>query len=132
MMRRCEPQRRLLIFLYIRYRKNFQNTFSYYLLQGYVDGGIVANNPSIIAASKVLSHYPTVNTRNLTVLSLGAGTFPRHTDIFSFNSDAHIKYRQNRSDGSPEILRADWGIKQWVSIHNICDNITHVDTLSNG
>jgi patatin-like phospholipase/acyl hydrolase len=38
---------------------------------GYVDGGIVANNPSVIALSKVLAHYPVVNSTNVVVLSLG-------------------------------------------------------------
>lgn len=40
--------------------------------RGYVDGGIVANNPSVIGASKAMAHYPNVTTRNLAVLSVGA------------------------------------------------------------
>jgi patatin-like phospholipase/acyl hydrolase len=38
---------------------------------GYVDGGICANNPSVLAVSKVMAHYPEINSRNVVVLSLG-------------------------------------------------------------
>jgi patatin-like phospholipase/acyl hydrolase len=39
--------------------------------RGYTDGGIVANNPSIIAVSKAMAHFPNVNPRNIAMLSLG-------------------------------------------------------------
>lgn len=54
------------------------------VFKGYTDGGIVANNPSIIAVSKAMAHYPFITTRNVAVLSLGAGSFPRwaHTPIY--------------------------------------------------
>ena len=48
-----------------------------------VDGGIIANNPSIVAVSKAMAHYPFLNINNIAVLSLGAGSFPRHTNVFS-------------------------------------------------
>lgn len=38
---------------------------------GYVDGGIVANNPTTLALSKAIAHYPNLNSRNIVVLSLG-------------------------------------------------------------
>lgn len=41
---------------------------------GYVDGGIVANNPAALAVAKVIAHYPTLNTRNIVVLSIGTTT----------------------------------------------------------
>ena len=53
------------------------------IFKSYVDGGIVANNPSILAVSKVMAHYKTVSTHNMVVLSLGAGSFPQHTNVFS-------------------------------------------------
>lgn len=43
------------------------------VFRGYTDGGIVANNPSIIAVSKAMAHYTNITPRNVTVLSLGAG-----------------------------------------------------------
>lgn len=39
--------------------------------KGYTDGGVVANNPSIIALAKAMAHYPNVTARNTVVLSLG-------------------------------------------------------------
>ena len=41
------------------------------VFRGYVDGGLVANNPSIVAVSKAMAHYPNVNPKNIAVLSLG-------------------------------------------------------------
>lgn len=63
--------------------------------KGYVDGGIVANNPSVIAAAKAIAHNPHVSMRNVIVLSLGAGSYPRHTTV--------------NLDGEN-----DWGLKQWI------------------
>eukprot|EP01036_Dinobryon_divergens_P027880 gene27880-36734_t len=40
------------------------------VFRGYTDGGIVANNPSIIAVSKAMAHNPNVTPRNVVVLSL--------------------------------------------------------------
>jgi uncharacterized protein len=39
--------------------------------RGYTDGGLVANNPSIVAVTKAMAHYPNVNPKNVAVLSLG-------------------------------------------------------------
>jgi len=80
--------------------------------RGYVDGGIVANNPSIIAISKAIAHLPYVNTRNTVLLSLGAGTYPRHTNIFSGSTRAGEVVIGTR--GHKRLTRADWGIKQWI------------------
>ena len=41
------------------------------VFRGYTDGGIVANNPSIIAVSKAMSHFRDVSANDITVLSLG-------------------------------------------------------------
>ena len=83
--------------------------------QGYTDGGVVANNPTILALSKVMAHFPTVNTRNAALLSLGAGFYPRHTEIFdegvsdTSNTQTYISAHGRRRLGD----RADWGVKQW-------------------
>lgn len=87
--------------------------------QGYTDGGVVANNPSIIALSKVMAHFPTVNTRNAALLSLGAGYFPRHTEIFdniesNGGTDTATESYVGASGRKRLGKRADWGIKQWV------------------
>jgi patatin-like phospholipase/acyl hydrolase len=44
------------------------------VFRGYTDGGLVANNPSILAISKAMAHYPNVNMKNVAVLSLGMHT----------------------------------------------------------
>jgi len=84
------------------------------VFKGYTDGGIVANNPSILAASKAMAHYKHVSARNVAVLSLGAGTFPRHTNIFSSASKSDEVYQLDGKDKSMKLGRADWGIKQWI------------------
>ena len=57
----------------------------------YVDGGLFANNPSLCAVSKILTHFPRQLTQqDLTVLSVGTGVTPQ------------------RLSGP-----ADWGIIQW-------------------
>jgi patatin-like phospholipase/acyl hydrolase len=38
---------------------------------GCVDGGIVANNPSVVAVSKLMAHFPHATSRNVAVLSIG-------------------------------------------------------------
>jgi uncharacterized protein len=65
--------------------------------KGYIDGGIVANNPSVIAATKAIAHNPHVSMRNVIVLSLGAGSFPRH---------AAVNLGKN----------SDWGLRQWIPV----------------
>ncbi len=81
------------------------------VFRGYTDGGIVANNPSIIAISKAVAHYPHVTPKNIALLSIGtgaqfllllpnrchknslsfshsgAGFTPRHTNVFSSLDD---------------------------------------------
>lgn len=81
------------------------------VFKGYTDGGIVANNPSILAVAKAMAHYPNVTPRNVAVLSLGAGTYPRHTNVFSSATSRD----QVDDDGRGKTIgRADWGIKQWI------------------
>ncbi len=41
------------------------------VFRGYTDGGLVANNPSIVAVSKAMAHSPHVNPKNIAVISLG-------------------------------------------------------------
>jgi hypothetical protein len=80
--------------------------------RGYCDGGIVANNPSILAISKAMAHLPHINTSNCVLLSLGAGTYPRHTNIFSAATREGEVVLGSR--GKKRLLRADWGLTQWV------------------
>jgi len=82
------------------------------VFKGYVDGGITANNPSILAISKAIAHLPHVSTRNCVLLSLGAGTFPRHTNIFSaVTREGDVRVGKQ---GALRLDHADWGIKQWI------------------
>ncbi len=39
--------------------------------KGYTDGGVIANNPSLIACAKAMAHHRHVTQRNMVVLSLG-------------------------------------------------------------
>jgi patatin-like phospholipase/acyl hydrolase len=48
------------------------------VFRGYTDGGIVANNPSIIAVSRAMSHYPHVTPKNIALLSVGTCSFAGH------------------------------------------------------
>ena len=72
----------------------------------------MANNPSIVAISKAIAHLPHVTTRNTVLLSLGAGTYPRHTNIFSASTREGEVVVGKR--GNKKLIRADWGIKQWI------------------
>jgi len=87
------------------------------VFKGYTDGGIVANNPSILAISKAIAHLPHIGTRNCVLLSLGAGTFPRHTNIFSAATREGEVVLSKR--GNLRLDRADWGIKK-VSGFGVC------------
>jgi len=69
------------------------------VFRGYTDGGIVANNPSIIALSKAMAHYPHVNPKNVTLLSIGAGNYPRHTHMLS-NLDSNTVSNHDEEQGS--------------------------------
>lgn len=52
------------------------------VFRGYTDGGVVANNPSIVAVSKAMAHYSHVTPRRIAVLSIGAGHYPRFANLF--------------------------------------------------
>lgn len=95
------------------------------VFHGYTDGGIVANNPSILAVSKAMAHYPHVTTKNVTVLSIGAGSYPRHMNVFSslheerdaplvidgqVGGDFHGVQGKHQSP----LAHADWGVRQWL------------------
>mmetsp|Transcript_10513 Transcript_10513/g.31682 ORF Transcript_10513/g.31682 Transcript_10513/m.31682 type:complete len:461 (+) Transcript_10513:51-1433(+) len=45
--------------------------------QGYVDGGLFANNPSVVALGKTLLHLPQLRRRDVRVLSVGTGAWPK-------------------------------------------------------
>jgi len=45
--------------------------------QGYADGGLFANNPSVVALGKTLLHLPYLRRSNIKILSLGTGAWPR-------------------------------------------------------
>jgi patatin-like phospholipase/acyl hydrolase len=60
--------------------------------QGYIDGGMIANNPSTPAIAVALRHEPNLNLSDISLLSLGTGL-------------------------TPTILEADstrWGVIQWM------------------
>lgn len=95
------------------------------VFHGYTDGGVVANNPSILAVSKAMAHYPHVNTKNVAVLSIGAGSYPRHMNIFQqvneerdaplvidgqIGGDFHGTSMRHQS----LLNHADWGVRQWL------------------
>ncbi len=66
--------------------------------QGYVDGAIFANNPSLSAIAKATSHYRHVKQarHRIAVLSVGAGAF-----------DYFIPENENG-------VGMDWGLRQWA------------------
>eukprot|EP01042_Synura_sphagnicola_P000799 gene799-885_t len=93
-------------------------------LTGYTDGGIVANNPSVIAVTKAMAHYPHITARNVVVLSIGSGRFPRHAQVFH-NGEKDVKWSPT---GNQELWRADWGIKQWLPF--MLDLLLEGDTVT--
>jgi uncharacterized protein len=97
------------------------------VFRGYTDGGIVANNPSIVAVSKAIAHFPNVSSRNVSVLSLGAGSYPRHTNLLSAARGAVLR-NSKRGGVNPELWRADWGIKQWIPF--LLDLLLDGDTVT--
>jgi patatin-like phospholipase/acyl hydrolase len=58
------------------------------VFRGYTDGGIVANNPSIIAISKAVAHYKNVTPKNIALLSIGEALFVSFTFV---NLDALLR-----------------------------------------
>eukprot|EP01032_Pedospumella_encystans_P018061 gene18061-20572_t len=88
------------------------------VFRGYTDGGLIANNPSMVAVTKAMAHYPNVNPKNIAVLSIGAGNFPRHTEMLSKLSSRNENMAkfgaENPSDKNNMLWRADWGLKQWI------------------
>jgi patatin-like phospholipase/acyl hydrolase len=60
--------------------------------QGYIDGAVFANNPSLAAIAKVFAHFPSISLQNIVVLSIGSGNF---------------NYKIKDTD-------YDWGLRQWA------------------
>lgn len=104
------------------------------VFKGYTDGGLVANNPSILALSKVMAHFPEVNTRNAVLFSLGAGHYPRHTEVFSKDDEGagsrKKNFRMGRSGNRRLQTRVDWGIKQWIPF--LLDILLDGDSITTG
>lgn len=53
---------------------------------GYVDGGVFANNPSLCAMTRSLANIPQLSSKDVCVLSLGTGVRPKRLDIDSKQS----------------------------------------------
>lgn len=53
---------------------------------GYVDGGVFANNPSLCAMTRSLANIPQLSSKDVCVLSLGTGVRPKRLDIDSNGS----------------------------------------------
>jgi hypothetical protein len=47
---------------------------------GYIDGAVFANNPSVVALAAARSCYPKLRTRNIRLLSIGSGHYPMQLD----------------------------------------------------
>ena len=70
--------------------------------------------------------FPLIDTaNNITVLSLGAGSFPRHTNVFSAGKGQFLKDQTGKDQ---ELYRADWGIKQWIPF--LLDLLLDGDTVT--
>ena len=67
------------------------------IFQGYIDGGVVANNPSVLGVTKSIVHHPRLNPNNIFVLSIGAGCWP---------NDESLKLGLNGE--------FDLGLSQWI------------------
>ncbi len=99
------------------------------VFRGYTDGGIVANNPSLIGVSKAMAHFPHLPAKNIVLLSIGAGQYPRHTSVLENARDpSEIPSEQesNRKKFDP-LDHADWGIRQWIPF--LLDIILDGDTV---
>eukprot|EP01041_Mallomonas_annulata_P001455 gene1455-2799_t len=57
--------------------------------------------------TKAMAHFPNVTPRNVVLLSLGSGSFPRHASVFKTKNGL-------TAGGQPELWRADWGVSQWM------------------
>jgi patatin-like phospholipase/acyl hydrolase len=64
-------------------------------VSGACAGAVFANNPSLVGVTKVKSHFPTLKSADVRVLSLGTGDFPTSIDL--------------QGDEN-----ASWGIRQWA------------------
>jgi patatin-like phospholipase/acyl hydrolase len=60
--------------------------------QGYIDGGMIANNPSTAAIATALGHQPQLKLEDICLLSIGTGLTP---SIIRTNT-------------------SDWGVVQWM------------------
>ena len=48
---------------------------------GYIDGGVFANNPSLCAMTRALANIPQISAKDVCVLSLGTGVRPMRIDV---------------------------------------------------
>lgn len=96
------------------------------VFRGYTDGGIVANNPSIIGVSKTMAHFPHISQKNIVLLSIGAGQYPRHTSVLENVREGSDSYFDKKGQFNP-LYHADWGIRQWVPF--LLDIILDGDTI---
>jgi patatin-like phospholipase/acyl hydrolase len=74
-------------------------------VDGYCDGAMFANNPTLVAVSKALSHFD-IHRHHVRILSLGAGKWPHRVPSRHSDTDAN-----SSRDGAGD---DDWGLKQWA------------------
>ena len=66
------------------------------IYQGYADGGLFANNPSLSAISRAYAHFSMVTPENIVVLSIGTGH--------------NVHEVEDARNGTT----LDWGLQQWA------------------
>ena len=79
--------------------------------QGYADGGLFANNPSLSAVGRAYAHFPLVRPENTVVLSLGTG---------------HCLKELRQATHTTSL---DWGLQQWAP--QLLDLLMEANQLSN-
>lgn len=81
------------------------------IFQGYVDGGLFANNPGLSAVGRAYAHFPQVTPENTVVLSLGTG-----------HSLKELKEAESTTS-------LDWGLQQWAP--KLLDLLMSANELAN-
>jgi len=71
-----------------------------------------------------MAHFPNVSANNIAILSLGAGSYPRHTNVMTAGKGLWVE----GNDAEMELARADWGIKQWIPF--LLDLLLDGDTVT--
>lgn len=83
----------------------------------YADGGLIANNPAMLAYSMALTHFPDLPSRNISLLSIGSGYYPRHSVVLqsvSNKKDIPLHFEGQEYSGESALKYSDWGIRQWI------------------